>query len=110
MKARSAGKRAASSRSRRVNKDPCCETMRVALADPTIPIVFNPKFREYGIRVLDGGTSYIAMKYCPWCRRRLPSSLRDQWLKRIRKLGFEPGDKKIPSKYLDASWYSSRSR
>lgn len=108
MKARSAKKRTAPRKSRRLN-NPCCETMRVALADPTIPLVFIPKFREYGIRVLDGGTSYIAMKYCPWCRRKLPSSLRDQWLKRIRKLGFEPGDKKIPSKYLDASWYSSTS-
>jgi hypothetical protein len=22
---------------------------------------------EYGIRVHDGGTSYVAIRFCPWC-------------------------------------------
>lgn len=76
-----------------------------AVADPEIPIVFSTKFREFGIRVLDGGTSYLGIQYCPWCGKKLPSSLRDKWLAAIEKLGFEPGDKRIPAEYLDDRWY-----
>lgn len=89
-------------------KDPCCEMLCTVVSDPTIPIVFIPKFREYGVRVLDGGSSYIQMKYCPWCRKKLPSSLRTKWFAEMNKLGLEPGDKKIPREYLDDKWYSDK--
>jgi hypothetical protein len=84
----------------------CCEQLQNAVRDPTIPIVFVPKFREYGIQVFDGGSSYIQIEYCPWCRAKLPKSLRAKWLRAIRALGFEPGDKKVPPEYLDERWYA----
>ena len=80
--------------------------LRQAVKDPTIPITFVSQFREYGIQVVDGGTSYIVIQYCPWCRKKLPVSLRDRWLAEIRGLGFEPGDKRIPKKYSDHRWYA----
>lgn len=86
--------------------DACCERLKTAVDDPSIPVVFVPKFREFGILVLDGGSSYIRIEYCPWCRAKLPKSLRAKWLERIRSLGLEPGDKKIPPEYLDGRWYS----
>lgn len=82
--------------------------MRRALRDETIPIVFSAKFREYGIRVLDGGSSYIEIYYCPWCGKRLPGSLRDEWMQQVRTRGFEPGDKNIPKKFNSDRWYSKR--
>jgi hypothetical protein len=26
----------------------------------------------YGLRIHDGGSSYIEIKYCPWCGSKLP--------------------------------------
>lgn len=82
--------------------------MRRALRDEEIPIVFSAKFREYGIRVLDGSNSYIQIHYCPWCGNKLPRSLRDRWIRELRKLGLEPGDKRIPKKFNSDRWYSKR--
>lgn len=82
--------------------------MRRALRDETIPLVFSAKFREYGIRVLDGGSSYIEIHYCPWCGKKLPGSLRGEWMRQVRKLGFEPGDKGIPKKFNSNRWYSKK--
>jgi len=41
-------------------------------------IEFWPRYNEYGIRMLDGGTSIITIAYCPWCGKRLPVSRRDE--------------------------------
>jgi hypothetical protein len=30
-------------------------------------IRYIAKFREYGVRVLDGGSSYVVLRFCPWC-------------------------------------------
>ena len=83
----------------------CCERLRDFAADPDIPIVFVDKFREFGISVLNGGTGYILIEYCPWCGKKLPSSLREKWVAKIRKLGLEPGDARIPEELLDDRWY-----
>jgi hypothetical protein len=100
----------ATSRSRIVSragspKVACCEMLCTTLDDSTIPVIFIAKLREYGVSVMDGGASYIRMKYCPWCGKSFPESLRSRWLTEIRKLGFEPGDKGIPREYLDDRWY-----
>ena len=73
--------------------------------DPDMPIDFSPQFREYGIRILDGGTSYQAMSFCPWCGKRLPASLRDQWFEELEKLGLDPAEDAIPPEYSDERWY-----
>jgi hypothetical protein len=31
--------------------------MDLAVNYPNIPLIFTPKFREFGMRILDGGTS-----------------------------------------------------
>jgi hypothetical protein len=88
--------------------NPCCRMMRIALRDETIPVVFSAKFREYGISVLDGGSSYIEICYCPWCSKKLPGSLRDEWIRQVNKLGLEPGDERIPKKFSSGRWYSGK--
>ncbi len=45
----------------------CCLAMENAIADPTIPVDLIQKFREYGVRVLDGGSSHLRIAFCPWC-------------------------------------------
>lgn len=68
-------------------------------------LIYVPKFREYGIRVLDGGSSFIAIRFCPWCGKKLPASLRDEWFSRLENLNLEPDDPKVPEELLDDSWW-----
>lgn len=87
---------------------PCCEQMRSALEDPDIPLTYARKFREIGIRILDGGESYLLLGYCPWCGHKLPDSLRDRWFEELERLHIDPEGDSIPAKYLDETWYTTR--
>jgi len=40
-------------------------------------VYFAENLREYGLVIHDGGASYIAIAYCPWCATRLPESRRN---------------------------------
>jgi hypothetical protein len=72
-------------------------------------ITYVEKFREYGIPVCDGGDSYITIGYCPWCSKKLPSSLREEWFDLIDNLGFEdPNDEQIPIEYKTDTWWRQR--
>lgn len=47
-------------------------------------ILYDDKFEEYGIPVVDGPTntdhtSYITLNFCPWCGTKLPESKRDAY-------------------------------
>jgi RHS repeat-associated protein len=81
----------------------CCEDMHDAIAQG-VAIVYIPKFREYGIRILDGGTSFKVIIFCPWCGAQLPASLRDLWLSEVERLGFEPDSVSLPSRFKTDTW------
>jgi hypothetical protein len=51
--------------------------------DDETAIIYIQKFREYGIRVLDGGSSFIVINFCPWCGKNLPASLRDEYVESV---------------------------
>lgn len=80
--------------------------MQEAVDNPELPIRFIAKFREYGIDIQDGGSSYKLIAFCPWCGGELPSSLREQWFDRLDTLGIDPGDGVVPEKFQNADWYS----
>ncbi|RZU40289.1 DUF6980 family protein [Edaphobacter modestus] len=62
----------------------CCERMTLLLNDGEgAAIIYNSKFDEYGIPVLDGGSSYITLEFCPWCGAKLPPSKRDEYFGRL---------------------------
>ena len=84
----------------------CCEQMRLAVTSDEIPIVYEAKFREYGIRVLDGGTSNIELLYCPWSGHKLPASLRDRWFDELERMGIDPVTGTVPAEFLDERWYT----
>jgi len=86
----------------------CCPQMETAVNDPTVPVIFEPKFREFGIRVLDGGTSSIGISFCPWCGQKLPESLRDEWFDRLERLGADPYGDGIPPEFMDDRWYAGQ--
>lgn len=86
--------------------DHCCSAMENAVTDPTIPVDFIRKYREYGVRVLDGGSSHLRITFCPWCGQRLPESLRDAWFDGLERLGIDPYGDEVPIEYTDDRWYS----
>jgi len=53
----------------------CCERMNLNDGEGAA-ILYISKFNEYGIPVLDGGSSYITLEFCPWCGTKLPPSKR----------------------------------
>ena len=38
----------------------CCEQM-----------TYISRTKEYGVPIRDGGSSFLVMKYCPWCGKEL---------------------------------------
>ncbi len=83
----------------------CCEEMQSALDGGEAAIEFIKKFREYGIPILDGGSSMLRIHFCPWCGKKLPETLRYRWVEELESLGFEPYDDNIPEKFTDERWY-----
>ncbi|WP_395689740.1 DUF6980 family protein [Caenimonas koreensis] len=85
----------------------CCAGMAAAIADPNVPVLFVLKFREYGTQLLDGGTRFKQLQFCPWCGTQLPTSLRDKWFDDLERAGIDPTEiESIPDKYSDQRWYS----
>jgi hypothetical protein len=73
---------------------------------PDALVSYSPKFNEYGLVVHDGGTSSVAISFCPWCGSKLPASLRDRWFSELEVLGFDdPATQDIPEKYKSEGWY-----
>jgi hypothetical protein len=86
----------------------CCEEMARHLAEGEVAITYSPRFREYGIKILDGGSATQLITYCPWCGGKLPSSLRDEWFEIVEGLGLEAGDPQIPEEMSSAAWWQRR--
>jgi hypothetical protein len=86
----------------------CCAQMQYAVESDEIPILYTAKFGEYGVRVLDGGPSFIQLSFCPWCGRKLPESLRQAWFDELRRRGIDPAADNIPLEFSDERWYGDR--
>ncbi|MFO1251407.1 MAG: hypothetical protein U1E77_09810 [Inhella sp.] len=95
----------------------CCDSMRAHIAPPCDQhepgdcsdalVVFESQFREYGLRVQDGGTSIVQIDFCPWCGFKLPGSLRDKWFDDLARLGFDdPWVQDIPATFRSEAWYA----
>jgi hypothetical protein len=85
-----------------------CDTMRIVLSGDEYPIAFSPKFREYGLEIMDGGSSYLVLNYCPWCGAKLPDTLRNRWFDELEALGIDPNEDEVPPEFTDSRWYRDR--
>ena len=83
----------------------CCEALRRHCDDPDLPVIFVPKFCDYGINVLDGGSSFIKILFYPWSGHKLPESLKYEWFRRLEAQGLDPGIDPIPLEFQDEQWY-----
>lgn len=73
---------------------------------PDSLICYSDKFREYGLRVHDGGSGSVDIAYCPWCGSELPASLRTRWFDELAALGIEdPQAQPVPEAFLSGAWW-----
>ncbi|KWX05156.1 hypothetical protein TH66_04725 [Carbonactinospora thermoautotrophica] len=83
--------------------------MAYAIGADDLPVSYSPRLREWGIQYRDG-VSINMIEYCPWCGKKLPKDLRDEWVERAEKLGLSLWDvedhpEKFPPEMLDDRWW-----
>lgn len=88
--------------------DRCCQRLIDALASTDLPLIYVPKFREFGIRHLDGGSSFNEIEFCPWCGSRFPGSLRDEWFDQLESMGLNIDDENLPEEMKTDLWWKKR--
>ncbi|MGW0875015.1 DUF6980 family protein [Streptomyces sp. NPDC002740] len=71
---------------------------------PDALVRFEPRFREYGLIVHDGGSASLEIGFCPWCGARLPESLRDRWSQALEARGIDPWEDAVPPEFEDDRW------
>ena len=93
----------------------CCDFMKgnlnypdeeTAFSDPDYLMYYSEKFDEYGLIIHDGGGSFVAINYCPWCGKKLPQSQRENWVLTLEKLGFDSPlfNDDIPEMFKSGAW------
>ena len=82
-----------------------CLELTTAVEAGDLPLVYSPKFREFGIAYTDGGSSFLLITFCPFCGEQLPGSLRDEWFDALEQLGLEPEDPAVPEVFGSDRWW-----
>ena len=77
-------------------------------------IIYVPCVNEYGVPIYDGenltSPSFINIRYCPWCGKKLSNSLRKKWFAELEFLGFDAPffEENIPEKYKSSEWWQAQ--
>jgi hypothetical protein len=56
----------------RRNAERVCDQHPDRFDCPDCLIHYSPRTRMYGLIVHDGGSSFVVIRFCPWCGNRLP--------------------------------------
>ena len=83
----------------------CCPAIAEAISENEFGFVYIGKYREYGLKYRDGGSSYQLINFCPWCGKKLPSSLRDKLFDQLEQQGIDLLGSNIPSCYDSDEWW-----
>lgn len=70
--------------------------------------IYNHIMNEYGIIIHDGGSSYIEIKYCPFCGKFLGNSKREEFFELIDKLNLDRDDENFPEEFKSDEWWKKR--
>jgi len=78
-----------------------------------IDLIYNTRFREYGIKTVQQRGPYLVMNYCLWCSRQLEPSLRNLWAKLLQKEHgianpFEIPIAQLPKSFRTDEWWKRR--
>jgi hypothetical protein len=95
----------------------CCLEMAYAISHPVEVAHQGPNrvldwvasWNEYLIPVAHDGYSSTQIRYCPFCSRELPPSLKKQWYQALYAMGYAaPSEQDIPSEYDSDVWWRRR--
>ena len=91
----------------------CCEQMQFHIYEKEKIIYYGTNFREYAIKVTinKNNDSFVLqdIKFCPFCGKKLPKDLRDEWFEELKKLDFDdPLQQNIPEEFKDDTWWKNR--
>ena len=88
------------------------------LMRPYTLYAYLPWAREYGFRIVDINNPLefqpmrvCAVIHCPFCGRKLPSNLREEWTKRVKAHGLTPADSTpeeraaLPPELVSDTWW-----
>lgn len=73
--------------------------------------IYNKIYDEYGVIIHDGGSSYIAINYCPFCGAKLPDSKREAYFDLLEQKGIWNGKdtkEEIPEEFKTDEWWKKR--
>jgi len=88
----------------------CCDEIRNHLAENEVAISYEPRFRNYGIKILDGGSAVQEISFCPWCGSKLPKDLTDELSEivfdELNLDGFD--DPRLPEEFKSDEWWKKR--
>jgi hypothetical protein len=83
------------------------DLMQRAANDETA-IVYRPRYREFGIPILDGATSVSVFKFDPYTGAALPANLRELRDAMLDGLGLTLEDDPVPETFGDERWWIER--
>jgi hypothetical protein len=83
----------------------CCAEMNWRLPQKEAAVVYIARYREYGT-LLNNGSAYMVLEFCPWCGTRFPETLRSQWMSAVLQYGCRPDSEHIPGKFLTDEWWN----
>ena len=90
----------------------CCELKDKFLNDPRIGISYSQILREYYIDIIESPLKYC-FSFCPFCGIKLPSELRDEYLRILEEYGIddpldESREERIPEEFKSDKWWKKR--
>jgi hypothetical protein len=107
-------KRERKDKKQRKTKDGCCCSDKQELNKyVNSGLIYNTRFREYGIKTVRLRGPYLVMNYCLWCGRQLEPSLRDLWAKLLQKEHgianpFATPITQLPKSFRTDEWWKRR--
>lgn len=88
----------------------CCKEMQKHLSEKEVAITYCGRFRSYGIRVLDGGSSVQQILFCPWCGTQFKKEL----TKELSSIIFDElklesyNDQRLAKEFKTDEWWKKR--
>jgi len=87
--------------------------MQEALNDPRVFFNYLSKYREYYINTDEKMIVHL-ITHCPWCGKKLPKSLREEWFNilsteyNINHPRDEDQEQRIPKEFKSDEWWKKR--
>lgn len=89
----------------------CCEHMKSFVSNQRTSISYESIDRRF---IIEGDLA-LEMMYCPWCGKRLPKDLREEWFDTLEKeygietdIGEARDRKDIPEEFWTDEWWRKR--